>query len=127
MNRYAPPILVIALGAVVLVASIAWPRLAPPSTAWTDQKAEAYAQASRRLHAAASAPETAENQGELQAAEQEYATLRAELDHARGGYATLSLVLQMLGVGIGLIGAVWLILRQNQAEDARQASRGRTP
>ena len=116
-KQYAGPVLAIVLGMALIAGSIVWSRLPASAAVWTPEQAEAYEKAAQDFHRMASSPPTPENEEPRRQAEQRYQQLRSDLEDARGGSAWIGMVLQMLGVGLGLVGSVWLILRQNQAED----------
>ena len=119
---YLAPIACIACGLAVIAGSIVLQQSPSPESGWTPDKAAAYQQASEDLVKLSKQPGVAPDDPRRRAAEQRYDELREELNQARGGAVLVGMVLQMLGVGLGLIGAVWLILRQNQAEDAGRSA-----
>ncbi|NQT38486.1 MAG: hypothetical protein HQ581_13405 [Planctomycetes bacterium] len=63
---YFPPVAILA-GAILLIASIVWPRAAGPGVVWSDEQADEYAQASADLHAAAHAGGHAKGPGHAHA------------------------------------------------------------
>lgn len=119
VKDYLLPGVLILAGLVLIATSIAWSKSVPGNSNWTPQKAQQYEKAARDFHALASTPPSEETNAARQEAEQHYQQLRTELEAARGSRVRWGLVLQMLGVGLALVGSVALIVRQNQAEDRK--------
>lgn len=120
MNRYLLPCLLIAAGMAVMAVATAWPRLASNPN-WTPEQAQAYEQAMRQYNRAAPPAAAEDSPSPPDPAVERYRKLRQQREEALGARVWASMLLQMLGVGLGLIGSVWLILRQNEAQDARDA------
>lgn len=114
---YLAPIVCIALGMIVIAGSSVVPRLPKPDSSWTPEKAAEFQQTSEQLVELSKDPEIGPEDPHRQEVQARYEELRGELTEARGGLVAVGMILQMLGVGLGLVGAVWLIVRQNQVED----------
>lgn len=71
------------LGLIALAASFAAPHLDDGRSAWTDEKAEQFSQATRELHASSFARATAENEKKLVQAQADYRALEQELRQAQ--------------------------------------------
>ncbi|TWT74488.1 hypothetical protein Pla123a_33110 [Posidoniimonas polymericola] len=121
-HPYFAPIACIVLGLVVIAGSSVVQRLPKTDAGWTlEQEAELREAADQLVEFDQN--EVAPDDPQRQDVQTRYDALYEELKQARGGSLMAAMILQMLGVGLGLVGSVWLILRQNQAED-RQAERG---
>ena len=105
----------IVAGLATMAFSIIWPRMAPPSDRWSKEQAAALEEAEDQFRQAFATPPEERQPGDLDNAEQRYRALLSSRQEALGSRVRIALVLQMLGVGTGLIGSVWLILRQDEA------------
>ena len=105
-------IVIIVCGMVMLVISWNWPFYALAKTAWSDEHAKAYANASHKFHQLSYQtphPQVQEDrstpfQVELAEAKAKYQQLRQQLDHARSrpkyfGWFTSGLGILLVGTG----------------------------
>lgn len=116
-RSYLAPIACIASGLAVIVGSIILQQTPNPNAVWTPEKVAEYQQVYDELMDLVGRQDIPRDDARRVAVEQRYSELQEELNQARGPAVVVGMVLQMLGVGLGLVGSVWLIVRQNQAAD----------
>jgi hypothetical protein len=109
------------LGALLMIASVVWPRLVRTGATWTDGQAVAYANAAGTYHKLAfehgGTPESESNLGEhpdVTAARQRYQLLRDDFDRARAAGQTGARILRWSGIACGLFGGALLVIQRAQ-------------
>lgn len=113
-------VLVIGCGMVLLVISWIWPSHALSKTAWSDEQAQAYANASHKfhqlshqnLHSKQQRNRPTPFQAELAEAKTKYQQLRQQLDHARSRPKYFSWLASGLGILLVAGGCLlWMVTR----------------
>jgi predicted negative regulator of RcsB-dependent stress response len=119
--RTALAIALIAVGLLLVVASVVMPASATGGTYWSREQAKQYQAASVKLHslshtAANAAPEKQQQlRKDLQDAEKEYALRRADLDAAIGRPHRVITILRVAGIALVAAGGVGAYLGRQPA------------
>jgi hypothetical protein len=110
--RTALAIALIALGLLIVVASVIMPASAAGGTNWSLEQAKQYQAASVKLHslshtsASANPEKQRELKSQLQEAEKDYASRRVDLDSAISRPTRVRWILRMAGVAVAAAGGV---------------------
>ncbi len=120
------PVIAIVLGILLLVGSVVWGQLFPPTRAWTDEKshrlAELGSETNRLQFALVQAQQNpsvhaGENPAEVKLAydkvRQEYDLLQQEFESARDTPKTVAAALRWVGIGLIVGGALFFYADRN--------------
>jgi hypothetical protein len=109
------------LGALLIVASIFWPRWVRTDSVWTDGQALEYAKAAGTYHQLAfehgttrKPQESPGEHPEVTAARDQYQGLRDNLDRARGAGWAGARILKWCGVSCALLGCALLMVQRSR-------------
>jgi hypothetical protein len=96
----------VAVGIVLLVASVVWPKVNSGTSSWTDEKAKEFQDVSLQYHNLSFRDlNKEENRRQLEEAKTQFDALKSELDSVRARSAGVATWLWWSGVVLAVVGA----------------------